>query len=248
MVFFATSGADPRSAGERAGALFAAPLLAGLAVGIWARLEHRRWHVLDYVLRFVVCTVVLYALNAAGNGLVGAVSSRETFNPVPLTDAEKQGLYMSGGWANHRDLGFVLPLGGQWDTDSAVQNGINNQLANLRGTFAWALRNPRTDEIAVIYVMKGVETSEADFRAMARGISRGIEKQGVQVREDAIQWSSRAKEFRHAARLPEGLHAKTRCVPSDSKRIPYIICVQTLSPDSAGLDDARNHLKITAWK
>lgn len=249
VVISASSGADPGSAGELAGQLSVAPLLAGVAVGVWAKLAKRRWHVFDYVLRFAVCTVVFFGFNALGRTLIQAATPTVQPRPaVTLTASEKQGLRVSGGWARHSDFAFVLPLGGKWDHAPDIQNEINGKLADLPGTFAWALQPENGDGYVVIFVAKGAGNDEPEFRAMARGISRGAGKQGVEVLEDALQWSRRAKEFRHAIRLADGRYAKTRCVPSESERTPYIICVQTLSPDSSSLDHARDHLTIRVWK
>lgn len=246
VAITATSGADPESAGERAGALSVAPLLAGVAVGVWAKLATRRWRLLDYVLRFALFTVVFIVINALGQGLIkaGAPDARSA-RDVPLTDAEKEGLFVGGGWARHNQLAFVVPLGGDWDFLPDVQTEINRTFAGMPGMFAWALQNAK-GEIVVIYVANGFGGDEAEFRAMARGISRGVGKQGVQVQEEAVRWDRGGKEFRQAARIADGRFARTRCVPSESKRMPYILCVQTLSPDSTGLDQARNSLEIKA--
>jgi hypothetical protein len=75
-------------------------------------------------------------------------------------------------------------------------------------------------------------------------MSRGFVQQGVQTQEDVVQWNSRSKDYRFAARLPDGRYAKMRCMPSGSARVPYVLCLQTFSPDSTGLDAARNHLEI----
>lgn len=247
VVITATSGADPESAGERAGALSVAPLLAGVAVGIWARVATRRWSALDYILRFALAAVVFFVISALGQGLIRAAApSGRPAHVVPLTDAEKQGLNVSGGWANHRKFAFVVPLGGRWDFAPDVQTEINTKFEGMPGMFAWALQNERGDGFVVIYIAKGFGDNEAEFRAMARGISRGVAKQGVPVQEDALQWSGRVKEFRHSVRSPDGRFAKTRCVPSESQLTPYILCIQTLSPDSTGLDNARNYLEIKA--
>lgn len=244
LVITATSGADPESAGERAGALSVAPLLGGVAVGVWAKLATRRWNLVDYVLRFALSTVVFFGINGLGQSLLKAViPSERPARVVPLTDAEKQGLYLSGGWVNHSEFAFVLPLGATWELVPEVQAEINSKLEGLPGMFAWALQNEKGDEVVVISIAKGFGDDKAEFRAMARGISRGAAKQGVQV-EESFQWNRGAKEFRYGIRLADGRFARTRCVPSQSEIIQYILCVQTLSPDSTGLDKVRDGLEI----
>jgi hypothetical protein len=250
VAITASSGADPEAAGERAGALSVAPFLAGAAVGVWAKLAMRRWRWLDYILRFGACTIAFFALNALGQTVIAAIAPdrRDQFAPVPLTDAEKQGLFVSGGWANHRDLAFSVPVGGRWNPAPEIQREVNNQLTELPGTFAWALEDERGEGLVLILVMKGVGNDETDFRAMARGMTRGLRRQAPQPIEETLNWSSRAKEFRFAAQVADGQYLKMRCVPSDSRLLPYTLCVQTLSVDSTGLDDARNHLSISARK
>ncbi len=136
--------------------------MGGLVVGVWAWRASRRWRALDYVLRFLLCTLVIFTVNGFGARLIEAGSSTTArFDSVPLTE---------------------------------------------------------------------------------------FEKQGVQTQAVVVHWTSGFKDYRYAARTSDGWYAKTRCVPSESKRAPYIVCIQTLSPDSAGLDAARNHLKITTLR
>lgn len=250
VAITATSGADPEAAGARAGTLAVAPFLAGVAVGVWAKLATRRWRPLDYVLRFALSTVVFFGLNALGQGLIKAAAPRARPAAVlPLTEAEKQGLYVSRGeGATHTLLAFDVPLRGKWDLLPEVQTEINRSFEGMPGMFAWALQSEKGDELAVIYVAKGFGDDEAEFRAMAQGISRGVGKQGVHVLEEALRWDRHGKEFRHGVRIADGRFARTRCVPSESELILYTLCVQTLSPESTGLDNARNHLLIRVRK
>ncbi|MGH7671759.1 MAG: hypothetical protein ACREMC_02580 [Gemmatimonadales bacterium] len=76
----------------------------------------------------------------------------------------------------------------------------------------------------------------------------------VRILEDVVRWDRRAHEFRHAVHLSNGLYVKTRCLSAGANRnppyinVPYIVCVQTLSPDSTDLDDARSHMKVPSWR
>lgn len=256
VVVTASSGTDPESAGELAGELSVAPFLGGVAVGVWAKLATRRWRWIDYALRFVVCTVAFFGLNAFGRRVITAATSAPASAAlvVPLTESEKRNLFVGRASARHADFGFTFNLPGTFGLVPEIQNEVNRHLAGLPGTFAWALQDPGRDEIILIYVAKGLGNDERDFRAMARGMSRGISKQAVQVFEDEVRWDRRAREFRHAARLGDGSYAKMRCLPSPADRNPpyvnppYIVCVQTVSPDSTGLDDSRSHLKVPSWR
>jgi hypothetical protein len=248
LVVAAASVADPAAAGERAGALSVAPLLGGLAVGAWARFATRRWHWLDYVLRFTLCTVACFGLNAFGRGLIPAAPPPPA--GVDLTESEKTDLDVSGGWVRHRRFGFTLPVGDKFALAPGLQNEMSQRRASLPGTFVWVLANDAGDRIITVFVAKGLGDDERAFRATARGIGTNLSKQAIQVFEDAVQWNRRVKEFRHAVRLPNGLFVKSRCLPASKDRNPpyinpsYIVCVQTLSQDSTDLDDARLHLTV----
>lgn len=248
VAIAATSGRDPGSAGERAGALSVAPLLAGLAVGAWAKFATQPWHWLDYVLRFALCTIAFFGLNAFGRRLLPAAPPPAA--GVDLTESEKTNLDVTGGWVRHRRFGFTLPVGDKFALAPGLQNEMDQRRASLPGTFVWALANEAGDRIITVFVAKGLGDDERAFRATARGISTNLGKQAIQVLEDAVQWNRRVKEFRHAVRLPNGLFVKSRCLPASKDRNPpyinpsYIVCVQTLSPDSIDLDDARLHLTV----
>jgi hypothetical protein len=250
LVVAATSVADPAAAGERAGALSVAPFLGGLAVGVWAKLALRRWHWLDYVLRFALCTIALFGLNAFGRSLIPAAPPAPLAPAVDLTDAEKQNLSVIGGWVRHRTFSFTLPVGDKFALAPGLQNEMNRRRASLPGTFVWALANDAGDRSITVFVAKGLGDDERTFRGMTRAIGASTSKQAGRVLEDVVRWDRRAREFRHGVHLSSGLYVKTRCLPSSSTwntpyiNPSYIVCVQTLSPDSTDLDDARLHLNV----
>jgi hypothetical protein len=106
---------------------------------------------------------------------------------MPLTDDEKQGLHVSGGWANHREFAFVVPLGGRWDFAPDIQAEINSKFDSMPGS------------------PKALVAMRRSFARWHGGLAGG--------------WRSKAFS---------------------------ILCVQTLSPDSTGLDKARDYLEIKA--
>jgi hypothetical protein len=246
LVVTASTGSDPTSAGERAGELSVAPLLGGLAVGVWAKLAKRRWLWPDYGLRFALCTMAAFGLNAVGRTMITATAPRAPSAPVvPLTESEKQGLHLSYGWVRHSAFDFVLPVGPQFAPAPEIQSQINEKFAAMRGTFVWVLQAQDPDRLVLIFLARGMGNDEVAFRAMARGISRSAGTQATQVVEDELEWNRRTREFRYGARLPDGRYARTRCLPSSQARQPpYVVCVQTLGPDLNGLDPVRNQLVV----
>ena len=250
MVWAITSEEDPTAAGELAGGLAVAPFLGGIAVGVWARLAPRRWHWADFLLRFVLCTVAFVGLNAVGRGLRGsAAPAGPVF--VALTDAEKEGLHLGGGWIRHSKFDFTIPVGDKVDPSPQIQDEMNRQLGAVPGVFAWAFEH-QTDGVILLYVAKGPGDERETFSAFARGLGKGTGQHAAGVLEDVVRWGrDRAgREFRYAARLTNGEYTKVRCVPGPSDRNPpyvnppYVVCVQTLSPDSTALDEARSYLKV----
>ena len=242
-VWAVTSEEDPRVAGELAGGLAVAPFLGGVAVGVWARLAPRRWHWPDYALRFTLCTVAFFGLNAIGRGVRRAATPAA---PVflELTDAEKEGLRLSGGWIRHSQFDFTLPVGDRIDPSPQIQDEMNRQLGAVPGTFLWAFED-RSGGIILVYVAKGPGSDRETFSALARGLGKGTSQHAAAVLEDVVRWDRGGREFRYAARLTDGQYTKVRCVPGPPDRNPpYVVCVQTLSPDSTGWDEARSHLKV----
>jgi len=250
-VWAVTSEEDPRVAGELAGGLAVAPFLGGVAVGVWARLAPRRWHWPDYALRFTLCTVAFFGLNAIGRGVRRAATPAAPAAPVflELTDAEKEGLRLSGGWIRHSQFDFTLPVGDKIDPSPQIQDEMNRQLGAVPGTFLWAFED-RSGGIILVYVAKGPGSDRETFSALARGLGKGTSQHAAAVLEDVVRWDRGGREFRYAARLTDGQYTKVRCVPGPPDRNPpyvnppYVVCVQTLSPDSTGLDEARSHLKV----
>lgn len=250
VVVTASSGSDPTSAGERAGELSVAPLLGGVGVGVWAKLATRRWHWVDYLLRFVICTIVFFGLHALGRGLLPPEPPPPPAVAVDLTESEKQSLSVSGGWVRHSTFGFVVPVGDKFGLAPGLQDEMNRRRTSLPGTFVWALANDAADRIIIVFIAKGLGDDERAFRSMTRAVGASTGTQAVRVLEDVVRWDRRAREFRHGVHLSNGLYVKTRCLPAAADRnppyinVPYIVCVQTLSRDSTDLDDARLHLKV----
>jgi hypothetical protein len=250
VIVAAATAADPAAGGQLAGERAVAPLLGGLAVGIWARLATRRWRALDFVLRYAVCTVGFFGLNAVGRSLIPAPPPPAL--AIDLTDEEKQNLNVIGGWVQHANFDFILPVGDKFGLAPGLQDEMNRRRASLPGTYVWALANSSGDRIITVFVAKGLGEDERAFRSIARAIGTSTAQRAGRVLEDVVRWDRRwrAREFRHGVRLSDGLYVKTRCIPAAADRnppyvnVPYIVCVQTLSRDSTDLDEARSYLKV----
>jgi hypothetical protein len=245
IVITATSGADPEAAGEQAGALAVGPVLAGIAVGIWAHRAAHRWRPLDYVLRFALCTVVFAALHTVGRRVLSATAESSAAAPVgvPLTEDEKQYFNLGGGWVRHTFFAFTMPVGNKFSLAPDIQSEMNQQLANVPGTYAWAIQHENGTEIILVLLMKGVGDEEDGFRAYTRGIDKGIRPRAARILENEFRWDRQMHEFRHAAELSNGVYLRTRCLtPGPLRKRPYIVCAQTLSPDSAGLVEPLTYL------
>jgi hypothetical protein len=255
VVLTATSGADPGTAGEQAGTLAVGPLVAAVAVGLWAKRAVHRWRGMDYVWRFVMCAIVAAALNDLGRRVLSATtgsssteSSASQPSATPLTDEEKQYFNLSGGWVRHTFFDFTMPVGDKFRLAPDIQSEMNQQLTNQGHGYAWAIQNERDNEIILVLVIKGVGDEKDDFRSFTRGMDKGIRPRAARILENKFRWDRQLHEFRHGAHLSDGVYLRTRCLtsgPRSSKT--YIVCAQTLSSDSPGLTRPLEYFTVRGW-
>ncbi|HEY3278907.1 MAG TPA: hypothetical protein VGJ83_00220 [Gemmatimonadales bacterium] len=148
---------------------------------------------------------------------------------------------------------LVLTASSASDPTAAGERAGQLSVAPLLGGVAvgvWALANNAQDRIIIVSVAKGLGDDERAFRSMTRAVGMSIGAQTVRTLEYVVRWDRTVHEFRHGVHLSNGLYVKTRCLPSSSTwnapyiNPSYIVCVQTLSPDSIDLDNARLHLKV----
>ncbi|HEV8511526.1 MAG TPA: hypothetical protein VGQ48_13825 [Gemmatimonadales bacterium] len=246
IVLAAMSGRDPEAAGRLAGYFSVGPILGGIAVGIWAKLDKHQWNWFAYIWRFVVCSIGLLGVSAVGRAGLGSPEM------VDITETEKQHLVVSGTEVRHSDFGFAVPLPSEeFRLSSELQEQANQWFVErrLRGTYVWVLQNPDLSGVIMVVVSKGVGNSEAALRGLGRGLQKGASKADARILEDTMQWSSDAHEYRFATALPQGVYAKARCLSSPtSGQSSYIVCVQTVSKDPNWLDDARAGVRVAAWR
>ncbi len=241
----ATSGNDSRAAGYATG-YFAAPgILSGLAVGIWAKLAKSQWTWFAYIWRFVVGSIAILFLASMGNSVGGSLAMAQ------ITEAEKQHLVISGTEARHSDFGFTVPLpNADFQLNADLQKQANAEFEHRSvgaGNYAWVLADATRRETVIVMVTKGAGTSQAALQGLARGMKSGIGTNG-QVLEDTMEWSSRAHEYRFTTML-QGMYLSARCVSSmTTGTSSYILCVETVSADTNGLDETRAGMRLASWK
>jgi hypothetical protein len=241
VVVSAMGGKDANAAGEFAGWLSTGPILGGIAVGIWARFDKRQWNWLDYIWRFAVCSVAIFFVSTVGQ------AGRWAPKMADVTETEKQHLLISGAEARHSDFGFTVPLPTPaYRVSSELQEQANQWFVQrgLKSSYVWALQDPAESGVIMVLVTKGIGDDQAAMRGLGRGFQRGAGQEGARIIEDTLQWSPGAHEYRFATFLPQGVFAKARCLPSSA----FIVCVQTVSADSNGLDAARAGVRLASWK
>jgi hypothetical protein len=246
VVFAATSGRAPEAAGELAGYLSTGPILGGIAVGIWAKLDKHQWNWFAYIWRFVVCSVALLGVSSVGRGALDATEMAD------ITETEKQHLVVSGTEVRHSDFGFAVPLPSEeFSLSSELQEQANQWFIErgLRGTYVWVLQNPDLSGVIMVIVSKGVGNNRDALRGLGRGLQKGANKADARILEDTMQWSADAHEYRFATALPQGVYAKARCLSSPtSGKASYIVCVQTVSKDPNWLDASRAGVTLASWR
>src|SRR5213082_1203643 len=77
----------------------AVPILAGFAVGIWAKVAKSRWSWFAYIWRFLAGTFAVFVLELMGNATGSSVAR--------ITESEKHRLVVAERAACHPDFGFA---------------------------------------------------------------------------------------------------------------------------------------------
>ena len=244
-VLQATSGKNAEAAGYATGYFAAPPIFAGLAVGIWAKLAKSHWTWLSYIWRFGVGTIGIFVLALMGDVLSSTAMAR-------ITDAEKQHLVISGTEAQHSDFGFTVPLpSANFQLSPEMQKQANAEFENrsvAAGNYAWVLRDLKRGEVVIVMVTKGAGNSRAALQGLGRGLNVGAGKTGGQVLEDTMEWSPAAHEYRFAL-MSQSMYLRARCLSSmTTGTSSYILCIETVSADPQGLNEARAGVRLASSK
>ena len=245
-VLQATSGKSAEAAGSATGYFAGPPIFAGLAVGIWAKLAKSHWTWLSYIWRFVAGTIAVFVLALMGEVLGDSMAMAR------ITDAEKQHLVIRGAEAQHSDFGFTVPLpSADFQLSPEMQKQANAEFESRRvaaGNYAWVLRDSKRGEVVIVMVTKGAGNSRAALQGLGRGLNVGAGKTGGRVLEDTMEWSPAAHEYRFAI-MAQSMYLRARCLSSmTTGTSSYILCVETVSADPNGLDEARAGVRLASWK
>ena len=245
-VLQATSGKSAEAAGSAIGYFAAPPIFAGLAVGIWAKLAKSHWTWLSYIWRFVAGTIAVFVLALMGEVLGDSMAMAR------ITDAEKQHLVIRGAEAQHSDFGFTVPLpSADFQLSPEMQKQANAEFESrsvAAGNYAWVLSDSKRGEVVIVMVTKGAGNSRAALQGLGRGLNVGAGKTGGQVLEDTMEWSPAAHEYRFAI-MAQSMYLRARCLSSmTTGTSSYILCVETVSADPNGLDEARAGVRLASWK
>jgi len=223
-----------------AGFFGAAPILAGLVVGIWAKIARSPWSWFSYVWRFLAGSIAILVLAVMGNATGSGIAR--------ITESEKHRLVIAERAVSHPDFGFEVPLPtAGFQLDAELQRAANEDFTR-RGiaatTYAWVLRGPERAGVVILMIMKGAGGSETALRELARGLRNGTGQGGGRVIEDTMEWSSEAREYRFGMQQ-QGAYVRSRCLSSQkSATASYILCVETVSADPAGMDDTRAGARV----
>src|SRR5438034_196384 len=116
------------------------------------------------------------------------------------------------------------------------------------GNYAWVLRDSKRGEVVIVMVTKGAGNSRAALQGLGRGLNVGAGKTGGRVLEDTMEWSPAAHEYRFAI-MAQSMYLRARCLSSmTTGTSSYILCVETVSADPNGLDEARAGVRLASWK
>ncbi len=162
---------------------------------------------------------------------------------LEVTDAEKQHLDVFPDRIRHRDFGFSLPNPGSSFHLVALPPPMSAILANEpvgRESFVWVLRNEDSSEVAMLFVIKALNTvDEQTFRGFTHGLRRTVlSVKDVQLLEDTLVWVPGVHEYRLGIRNGNGMYGRMRCLASLSPP-PVCVCAQTWASESNGLDFVR---------
>ncbi len=162
---------------------------------------------------------------------------------LEVSEAEKEHLDVFSDSIRHRDFGFSLPNPGKSFHLVALPPAMAAILANEpvgRESFVWVFRNEDSSEVAMVFVLKALNTvDEQTFRSFTHGLrGRLVLVKDAQLLEDTLVWVPGMHGSRLGIRMRTGMYGKMRCVASLSAPL-VCVCAQTWTSDSNGLDFVR---------
>src|SRR5258706_211410 len=79
-------------------------------------------------------------------------------------------------------------------------------------------------------------------------VGDGLTRKTAQVLEDTMEWSPAAHEYRFAL-MSQSMYLRARCLSSmTTGTSSYILCIETVSADPQGLNEARAGVRLASSK
>lgn len=151
---------------------------------------------------------------------------------VRITAAERAGLVVTAESISHPTLGFSIPTPrGTFSLQPDIQRALEGKNRRHPETVVWWLVDADRDNLT-LDVTRFSKMNEEIFRAHVRSYQR-MSAAADTIFADSASWTNRG-EYRLALRA-RGIVVMLRCL-SRSDTDHLIVCIQTSSKDSAGID------------
>jgi len=185
---------------------------------------------------------VALVLNAA-NATAGFARSAA---PTTLTDGERHGLLIGADSIRHPIFGFALPNPGPGFVSLPAQQArADSQLAGRQDMAAWVVTDTAQHASVIVEVTRLPRLNERLFRSFALDLLRGVARgRTVTVLASHAQWQGGEGEYTLMAHHQSGIFIRARCLGRTRAGGPFVVCLQTLDPDSTGLDAVREGLTM----
>lgn len=169
----------------------------------------------------------------------------KSHGPVPLTEAERQGLEATDvdGQARlvHPTLGFSIASPGPGFAPLAgpTATALEGHWAQYPEMYGEGWQDAATGRLLLIVFAKGLEERE-ELEGLARGMRESVTGAfQVDVLDDTVTWNDREREAHYEGRLPNGLYLETRSVVTElgADDTPFVVVLVALTPQEGGLRD-----------
>jgi hypothetical protein len=143
-----------------------------------------------------------------------------------FTQAERNGLQMSGDSIWHPLLGFALPHPGpMFARDSALDRLVAQQFSARPDIIGWALRVPNNPRLLLIIAARLSAPGEDAFRGFATGLRQAI--QHATPVSETLEWADSAGDYRLTMRHVSAAYFSLRCLSRPRQQVSLVVCVQS---------------------